>query len=271
VSESLKSVADMVAERPDLDSSEHFDGMWSIIGELWDRVRERFDLTVDPSTEPLRAYGDPEGAHGSLQAYTGPEVDWLVHSWVGNPRMSFTNMHLSIWLGPHVDVPHLAYAFGTMPEIWFYTDCVPRRDLAIDLDYLDRYYAPENERWLEVRERPELTTFTSRSIEVREQLSPTAYCYLMSRSADSVDFIRQLSLAQLDRWFAMLDAAETVPAGDRGALAERDERFRRNVAERDPANVIAVNAFGTETAETLVRALWGGDRVLPRPAGQEAI
>ena len=37
------------------------------------------------------------------------------------------------------------------------------------------------------------------------------------------------------------------------------------IAVSDPANVVAVRYFGEARTEQLVRALWGGDRELPRP------
>ena len=49
------------------------------------------------------------------------------------------------------------------------------------------------------------------------------------------------------------------------ALAERDLAVRRNVAELDPANEMAVRYFGQEQTDALVRTLWGGDRRIPRP------
>lgn len=56
-----------------------------------------------------------------------------------------------------------------------------------------------------------------------------------------------------------------MPESERAALAETDLTIRRNIAERDPANVMGVRFFGEETTNKLVRALWGGDRELPRP------
>ena len=37
------------------------------------------------------------------------------------------------------------------------------------------------------------------------------------------------------------------------------------LAERDPANVMGVRYFGEQMTADLVKALWGGDRALPRP------
>ena len=51
----------------------------------------RFETTRDPSTLGLETYGTyPDGPGGSLAAYSGPEVDWLVHSWLGNPDRATT-------------------------------------------------------------------------------------------------------------------------------------------------------------------------------------
>ena len=265
MSETLRSVADLVAERPDIDVSPHFDAMWDVMGGLRAKVDARFELERDPSCEEFARYGGEVGPRGSLNAYTGPEVDWMIHSWVGNPELSFTNMHLTCWLGQQIDVPHLGFAFGTMPDIWFLVDFPARRDPIVDIDYLDRYYAPFNDRWLEIREREDCTVFTSRSVEVRAALSPTAFLYLMPREQSSVDLIHEISNEAIDAWLGWIDAAEPTKEEERAELAKRDLAMRRNIAERDPANVLVENALGTDQANRLVRALWGGDRELARP------
>lgn len=265
MAETLRHVADLVAERPDIDVSPYFDAMWDVLAELRAKVDARFELTLDPSCEQFSRYGGETGPRGSLRAYTGPEVDWMIHSWVGNPELSFTNMHLTLWLGPQVDVPHLGFAFGTMPDIWFMVDFPARKQLLVDIDYLDRYYAPANQRWLEVRERPDVSVFTSRSVEVRSALTPTALLYLMPRADETVELIRELAHEGIDRWLGWLDDAQPVPEDERAALAARDLAMRRNIAERDPANGVVERALGADTANALVRALWGGDRALPRP------
>ena len=63
-----------------------------------------------------------------------------------------------------------------------------------------------------------------------------------------------------------VDEAEPVPQARREKLAADDLARRRNIAERDPANVMAVRFFGQEMTDRLVRALWGGDRLLLRPS-----
>ena len=163
-------------------------------------------------------------------------------------------------------MPHLGLAWGTIPDVWFYCDVIPRSDLWTDLDSLDRYYGPLNDRWLEVREQhPELKVFQSRSLYVRTALSEVAYVYTSDRSKEIIDLMRDLVHERVDQWLGWLDEAPPVPEQERAALAERDLATRRNIAERDPANVLGVRFFGEEMTERLVRTLWGGDRVSPRP------
>ena len=51
---------------------------------------------------------------GSIEAFSGPELDWVVQSWWGNPAAGFTNHHLTIWMPPTSRVPHLGMAIGTI-------------------------------------------------------------------------------------------------------------------------------------------------------------
>ncbi|BAY99362.1 red chlorophyll catabolite reductase [Tolypothrix tenuis PCC 7101] len=66
----------------------------------------------------------------------------------------------------------------------------------------------------------------------------------------------------LDRWLVWVEEAEPVPENAREALANRDLWLRRSSAERDPDNQIAVQMFGEELTDKLVRSLWGADRIL---------
>ncbi len=88
--------------------------------------------------------------------------------------------------------------------------------------------------------------------------------------ADSrtTDLVAEITEEHLERWIGWVDAAERVPADEQAELAAQDELIRRNIAERDPANEMGDRFFGPEMTNTLVRALWGGDRLLPRAHGQ---
>ena len=267
--ETLKGVQDIFDERGPTDATATFDRLWSITGELMAKLEARFDLARDPSTDDLECYrGQAEHPSGRLAAYAGPEMDWLVHSWIGNPPLGFTNMHVTAWLGPHIDVPHLGVAWGTLPDLWFYIDYNPRSDLMLDTGSLDRYWGPLNEEFLDLRADEGLAPFTSRALYIRQALSETAVCFTTpghTYDEARLEQVRDLAHRWVDRWLGWVDEAEPVPPERRGRLAADDLLRRRNIAERDPANVMAVRFFGQDMCDRLVRALWGGDRVLPRP------
>ena len=79
------------------------------------------------------------------------------------------------------------------------------------------------------------------------------------------ELIRSSAKRYLDRWLAWVDDAAPVRPNQFAELALRDLELRRHAAERDPAKVVPERIYGTEMASAVTRALWGGDRALPRP------
>ncbi len=267
-----------VQEHLDEAAPDRRDRRRSRTGRRWSsgsrtRSPTRFELERDPSTEVLEDFDD--GGTGAAPAagcaaYTGPEIDWMVHSHMENATQGFCNVHLTIWLGPQVRVPHFGMALGCFPQGWVYLDSVPRSYLVTDTESFDKYYEPVNERWEQVRN--EHTTASSRSSAAAPSSAPASR---RPRSATwrrptsrMTDLVTELAEEHLDRWLGWVDEAEQVPAEEQAALAADDEAIRRNIAERDPANVMGDRFFGPETTQRLVRALWGGDRELPAPPGR---
>jgi len=263
----VKSVVELVAEQPNVDRTEAFEELWAIFGDLRGRIDGRFELAMDESTKDLQPYEaiNGSGARGLMSNWSGEEMDWLVHSWIGNPEHSFANMHLTAWLPPTTRVPHLAFALATLPDIFFYMDLVPRADLQMDTAYLDKYYTAANELSIKFRENPNMNWFYSRSLYVREALSETALCYTCKYTPENMAEIKSAAQEMMTLWFNFLDEGDPVPEAEQAALAERDLFFRRTIAERDPANILGERMFGKDLTDRLVRALWGADRTLPRP------
>ena len=260
-----QSLVDLLAAQPDVDSTGWFGKLWDITRELSEKLTARFEIKPDGSTEQFANYSSLDGnAKGSLNTFTGPEIDWLVHAHIGNPKFSFTNMHFTVWLGPQINAPHFGMAMGTMPDIFFYFDYIPRVDLMVDLDYLDKYYEPVNAKWREFQDNPEYRPFVSRNVYMRTSVSQTGFVYLVKPSDQAVAEIRDLAHWMFDGWLKNVNEAPATPENERAALAARDLHIRRAVADRDPANVVGEQLFGKETADKLVRGLWGGDRLSPR-------
>ena len=263
-----QSIEEMVEARPDVDNRENFEALWGLLGEMLEKVRARFDIEMDPCCGELQPYkGLPgTGAEGYLGAYAGGEIDWLIHSWTGNPQMSFTNMHLTIGLGPQVDVPHFGFALGTVPEIFWYMDYAPRVDMLVNTDYADKYYYGEpNDTYIEMDRNPNFTPFVSREFYMRLAQSPNSICKGAPFTRENLETVRNLAHRQVDRWLEWVDGAEPVPESERAALAARDLLVRRTICERDPANAIVDKLFTREMGAYLVKTLWGGTRTLPRP------
>ncbi len=262
VADNLKSVKQLIEERPDIDNSAVFARLREIQDALWAKVSGRFALEIDASTLPLQPYQSLSGeAKGSLAGFTGPEMDWAVKSWIGNPARSFCNLHITLWLGPQTRVPHLTIACGTFPVVFFYLDYNARLDVRVQPEYLDKYLMPANERFLELQADKRLMPFISRSAFVREAVSSIGLNFISQPGTEGVvEIFAQNAHEMLDRWLKWVDEAEPVPEAERAALAARDLTIRRNFAERDPANNVGEALFGKEMTARLVRGLWGGDR-----------
>ena len=261
----LKSIEEMFDTSPALDRQSTFDQLWAITNELFARVQKRFALTRDPSSADLTPYKGLDGAAGYLANYVGPEIDWLTHSWTGNPKASFTNMHLTVGLAAHIDAPHFGFALGTTPDFFVYMDYLPRRDLPTTPDYADKYFGKANQAYLTMQANSAFRPFISRDFYTRATLSPAALCYGATVNEANMATIRKAAHAHLDNWFELLDSATQISGADSKAIAERDLTVRRTITERDPANVVVEKLFGKQLGERLVRQLWGADRKLPRP------
>lgn len=259
-----KSIAEMVAERPSVDNQDVFNALWNITTELKEKVFARFDLQPDPCSAAYQPYGGGDnGPQGFLSTFAGSEIDWLVYSWIGTPNTSFTNMHLTIHVGPQYDIPHFGFALGTAPDIFMYMDYLPRTDLWSDVSYLDKYYTGTNERFLQFQSDGRFSPFVSQDMSMRLYQSPTSNCYMVPPTDETTAIIRATAHEMIDRWLGWFNDAEIVPESQRSALAARDLYMRQTICERDPANAIADRLFGKAMADELVKTLWGGNRTLP--------
>lgn len=251
----------MVNQQPNLDNAVVFEQLWQITNELRQKIEARFTLHPDFSTKDLEEYtGVDPNVKGSMKTFSGSEIDWLVHSWLRNSKTGFTTMRLTTWLKPHIAVPHLAFEFSTFGNILFYIDYVPRNDLLMNLDDLERYYEPVNQTFLTLQTDSRLSPFISKSLHVRLFQSPINLCYTCVPTEDLLGLISTISHEMLDRWLAWIEVAEAIPESMQKALFERDLFIRRSSAERDPGNKMAAQMLGNELTNKLVKALWGGDR-----------
>ncbi len=266
----LTPIIDLVEQSPDVNNREVFNQLWAILAAMNDKIQARFDLELDPCSkrfEDYRQISVGDGAEGSLHTYTGPEIDWYVHSYIGSPESTFTNMHITISLGPQYLVPNFGFALGTVPDLFMYMDYIPRVDLLSNIEYVDKYYTEVNEEFLDLQSDERFNPFISRDLYTRVAMTPTAVGYTAKAQEAVIEKVRGVAFSRLDRWLAWVDEAQKTDPAQRPAIAQRDEQIRRNICERDPANNLGDKLFGKETADAMVATLWGGARTLPRPSG----
>jgi len=243
-------------KQQNLDQAIVFERLQTILNELYGDVPHHLDI-VPKSQQPFQSFSSPDGnVTGSLLTFTGKQVDKLVYSWLNAAQSGFGTMRLTLWLSPDIQIPHLAFEFGTIPNLFFYMDYIPRVDLWTNLRYTEKYYESANSTYLELRNNPDLSLFVSKGFYVRQLQSPAHLCFTCSNTEDSLSLIRKLAHEMYSRWLTWIDQATPAPADMQASLAERDLSMRRISAERDPGNAMAAKIFGPEFANQLVQSLW---------------
>ena len=264
--ETFVTVEELVAQSGPIDVTWIYE-QWRVkLAELMGKISDRFELVQDPSTNGLEVAGEiGSGIHGQVQCFAGPEIDWMVYSWMADPKNGFANLHITISPGPQVDLPLFGMAFACFGERpWGFIDYGARRETAVNSDYYFKYYEPLNERWMDVRRsNPQLDWFLSPSGYVRQVMSPMAFCYSGPHEQKTVDIIQGEAEFYLDNWMKMFDDAAPVPVDEQPALLAYTEGWRSEVARLDPANSVATKLFGQDICDQLVTALGGLERKLP--------
>jgi hypothetical protein len=261
----VRTITEMVADTPDVDVRETWAALWDVLSTL----KERIVTELDPGLErhPTSAHLDHYKAgafEGSLSTYTGPVVEWVVHSWLGNRQASILDMNINVWLGPHVDAPHLCIVVGTVPLLYTYSDFIARRDLAIDVDYVQRCYEPENEHHLAMRGDARFTWSVSHGTYMRAIISPIAISCTAERTPENVDAVSAFVTGRFERWLDLVRAAPPVPEAERPALRARDHRLRSQIYGLDPMNALAEKMMGADVVADLVPRRMGAEQMAGR-------
>ena len=261
-----KTIMEFLSENPNVDVSHAWERCWGIQTGIIDRVKERFSVEKHPScagrdyfvSEEHPKHGQLEG---SFTAYSGEEVDRLVHSWLGNRQRSILDINATVFLGQETRVPHLAVIFGTIPFLYFYAEYTPRVDLRTNPDYLMKYYEPVNKDFLEFRAQPNWTRFVSHGTYLRSLMSPVCVSSHTELNDENIDRCERYLETFINRWFQWLDEAETIPLSERAAQQEYDLKVRELGYRYDPMNVLPVEVFGQEEANRMLDLRIGVDQI----------
>ena len=259
--DNLKSVRELIEERPAVDNTKTFERLKAIQTSLWSKIMSRFpDLKIHESTKQFQPYQSLDGsAKGELAGFTSEEIEWAVCSWVGNPKLSFCNMHITVWMKEHTYLPHLAFACGTFPVFFSLLDYIPRVEPTVHPEYLKKYLEPANQTFLQTQEDKRFMPFISQSTFVRCAVSATGLNFISPpETPGTIEKFEELADAHFDRWLKWSKETDEVPNEKRAGIAARDLAIRRNTAELDPANIVVEKIYGKELVDALVKGLWGG-------------
>ncbi|GAA5525461.1 hypothetical protein Maes01_02031 [Microbulbifer aestuariivivens] len=249
-----------------IDTSETFDAVMTTRDRIWEMVKSSLSLKEDLRCADLHNFNDLNGEHvGRIRTFTGDEspVDWVIHSNIGTPQNTFTNIHLTIYMDDSVEIPHLGMAFGTLPEAFFFIDPMPRYEAVSYPDYMQEYLAPLNDIYMSLQEEmfnAGIKPFIAAMPFIRASLSPLAISGVVP-----LDFYKEKCepkiIAYAEYWLKLVHAAKKVENPIiRSQLKQRDTLVRRNIVHLDPANPIAERLVGKPTADRLVRILCAEER-----------
>ena len=248
-----KTIDQFLAENPDVDVSHAWERCWGILREIKERIAARYVLKLYPECIDRKYYTSPDGEfEGSFQAWSGPGMDWLVNSWLGNRKASILDMNTTAFLDQDNDVPHLVLVFGTIPKLFFYFDFTPRRNLMTDPDYLEKYYDPINEEYLALRGHKNFQWSVSHGTYMRSLTNPSTQSLTAELNDANIDVLEDYIRRMLARWFAWLDAAEPLPDSARAEQQAYDFTVRRLGYERDPMNKLAIRVFGEDEVQRML-------------------
>lgn len=233
-----------------------FAALLNVLADLYEKIRQ--SLTLFPKDDqPFAAFSSPDRTlEGSLLTFSGDLVDKLIYANLNARPMGFGTMRLTVWLNSSVQVPHLALEFGTVPNLFFYMDYLPRVDLWTDLNYGQQFYEAAGATHAALRNNPELAVFVSKSLIVRQLQSPAHICFLGTNTETSLELVQSRAHEMCDRWLTWLSQAEPVPEERRSTLSARDRAMRKLSAEQDPGNATVARMLGEGFTQQLVQALW---------------
>lgn len=199
---------------------------------------------------------------GSFAAYSGEQVDWLVHSWLGNRKASLLDMNATVYLSQQ----------SRVPKLFFYADYTPRMDLRRNLDYVNQYYEPANASAIKLRGHPDFSWNWSHCNYLRGLMSPVCTSIMGELNEANIDVCEAYLQQFVDRWFGWIDQAEKqpLPAAERVAQQHYDYYVREAGYRTDPMNVLALRAFGEAEFNRMLELRIGSTQIAAkrgRPPG----
>lgn len=192
---------------------------------------------------------------GELRVYRGRgRVQKVVSSRFALSSPSMDSHSVVIFTHPDSPVPHFGLDSVRLDNrVHLYVDLLPKRDLAISLDYLDRCYVPLTEVQRELEHDARFTPSVA-PLRHRALLSPWHALYTLDPS--DLEAAEQYVDRYVTHWASLLrsNAPELSPVPE---LAERDALYRKTLYSRevDPSWAMLDRAIGRDAVDEILGAL----------------
>ena len=237
--------------------AEAFERVWGLTVDVERALSGVFGCERDERVAHLEVFGTPGLGGGSLVARSGGLVAWLTHLRSGAPERGMAEAQLAVWLSPEVDVPHLRIGFGVLPELHWWLELLPRRDLSIDVQGLEQYHEAADDRRRRMLADDRFDDALRPGLRERA-LTPPSALHVRTQHPDQVmAIIETETWGAVEQWLGWIDAAPPIDPEEKPFLAERDAALRHLVSERDPVARSANTTFGTEIGTDVMRAIAG--------------
>uniref|UniRef100_A0A0E0B9Z1 red chlorophyll catabolite reductase n=1 Tax=Oryza glumipatula TaxID=40148 RepID=A0A0E0B9Z1_9ORYZ len=224
---------------------------------------------VPPDVAEFRSGGGAGNAVGSLdvrRGAPGSTIDFMLqsslHCKIPNGAIDITS--LLIFLNASTDAPHFLMEFiqGSPTSIVVLLDLLPRKDLALHPEYMERYYenTQVDKQREKVEELPQARPYRSRSLFVRSAFSLTAILMSIDCGQGGEGTLKEIVRGQLATaarallqiWLdSCADHTTEMEEGERENMIKRDQIVRSKSIEVDLTSNLP-RMFGPDVADRVI-------------------
>ncbi|KAK8951379.1 hypothetical protein KSP39_PZI003424 [Platanthera zijinensis] len=243
------------------------DLMLSLLTTVEDRLGSAL-LPSNVSPDVLRFQNSNGSAHGSVNIRSGSQsspVDFVLQSWLNckTPGGGEINIaSLFAFLNSSTDAPHLLFELihGSPTSIVLIMDLIPRRDLVLHPDYLDKFYQQTDLDGPRRHLDSLLSVLSPTSIAVSVDFGKEGEASAMEEMV--AEHIGGAAKKIVEVWLEKCAGVRVlgVAEGERLELERRDELIKRKAVEIDLAANLP-RMFGPEVAERVVAEIQMAFRV----------
>jgi hypothetical protein len=192
---------------------------------------------------------------GELRVYRGRgRVQKVVSSRFALSDPAMDSHSVVVFTQPDCPVPHFGLDSVQLDSrVHLYVDLLPKRDLGVSLDYLDRCYVPLSDTRRELEQDARFTPSVA-PLRQRALLSPWHALYTLDPS--DLGAAETYVERYLTQWASLLRSDDAALASSPD-VAERDRLYRQTLYSRevDPAWGMLDRVIGRSTVDDILAAL----------------